>query len=38
LDGGPGFWPLGKINDRVLYSAVTLEDSENPVLMVVEMK
>ena len=38
LDGGPGFWPLGKINDRVLYSAVTLDHSENPVLMVVEMK
>lgn len=38
LDGGPGFWPLGKINDRVLYSAVNLEDTGNPVLMVVEMK
>lgn len=26
LDHGPGFWPLGKVNDHCLYSAVNASD------------
>lgn len=61
LDNGPGFWPIGKINDHSLYStadpidfkallknnklspqvkemAETVNEGDNPVIVVVELK